>query len=149
MTSPECAECDGERGCLHGDVDPHPIDLRAVLEDLRSKVRLAVFLCGGIRVELFLPWHPFHHRVLDRSPVRGLEGREIPIHAAEDLIVFKKIFDRPKDLTDIKAMLLAQSGTLDLERVRTDARELLTEEGFRELERLLLEYGRPGSNPEG
>lgn len=127
-------------GYLHGH-DGRPIDLRAVLSDLRGKAHLAVFKCQGIRVELFVPWHPFHHQVLDRSPERDLEGRRIRIHAAEDLIVFKKIFDRPKDLIDIKGMLLAQRGKLDLVRLRDDAKQFLSDTSLAELERLLAEFG--------
>ena len=128
-------------GCQHGDARPQPIDLRAVLADLRGKSHLAVFLCQGVRVEVFAPWHPFHHRVLDRSPQRDLEGRQIRIHAAEDLIVFKKIFDRPKDLGDIRAMLMTQKGSLDLARIREEAKALLSDESWNELDALLTEYG--------
>lgn len=124
-------------GCLYGDDVPRPIDLKSVLGDLRGKAHLAVFVCRGIRVEIFVPWHPFHYRVLDRSPERDLEGRRIRIHTAEDLVVFKKIFDRPKDLTDIQAILMAQQGKLDLERIRTEANGLLTEDGWKELEALI------------
>lgn len=128
-------------GCAHGDRDPRPVTLRPVLDDLRGKAHLAVFLCRGIRTELFVPWHPFHHRVLERSPERDLEGRRIRIHAAEDLVVFKKIFDRPKDLGDIKAILLAQKGKLDLERLRSDAQELLSDTSYAELEALIERFG--------
>jgi hypothetical protein len=76
----------------------------------------------------------------------GLEGQAIPVHAAEDLIVFKKIFDRPKDWADIKAMLLAQKGLLDLNRIRTEAGHLLTAESLEELDRLLSEYGAPSAD---
>jgi hypothetical protein len=124
-------------GCLRGEVDPKPIELRAVLEDLRSKAHLAVFQCGGVRTEVFTPWHPFHHRVLDRSPEQDLEGRRVRIHAPEDLIVFKKVFDRPKDIQDIKAILLALSGRLNIARMMADARELLTDEGWNELDLLV------------
>lgn len=128
-------------GCRHGDRELRPLELRAVLNDLRSKAHLAVFLCRGIRTELFVPWHPFHHRVLDRSPERDLEGRRIRIHAPEDLIVFKKIFDRPKDIGDINAILMAQRGRLNLDRLKADAEGLLTDDSFRELESLIAEFG--------
>jgi len=128
-------------GCLHMARDARPIELRPVLDDLRSKAHLAVFLCSGIRVEIFVPWHPFHHRVLDRSPERDLEGRKIRIHSPEDLITFKKIFDRPKDIADIKAMLLAQRGRLDIPRLMADARELLPDEECSQLQSLIDEYG--------
>ena len=86
---------------------------------------------------------PFHQRVLDRSPLHELRGRKIPIHTAEDLIVFKKIFDRPKDiqdLRDIRAIIMTQRGRLDVERLRSDARELLPAESTEEIEQLLREH---------
>lgn len=141
LKAPALVEELAAAGCSHGERDPRPVELRPVLDDLRSKAHLAVFLCRGVRTELFVPWHPFHHRVLERSPQRDLEGRPIRIRAAEDLIVFKKIFDRPKDIGDIKAVLLTQQGRLDLERLRSDARELLTTESFGELEALLSQFG--------
>jgi hypothetical protein len=113
------------------------IELRSVLADLRSKAHLACFQYRGVPVEAFVPWHPFHHEVLRRSPLRDLGGRQIRIHAPEDLIVFKKIFDRPKDLQDIRAMLLTNKGHLDLDRIRRDARVLLTDSSWNELDDLL------------
>lgn len=124
-------------GCLHGEVNPRPIELRAVLDDLRRTATPAVFLHRGTRLELFTPWHPFDHRVLDRSVERELEGRRIRIHTAEDLVVYKKTFDRPKDLMDIKAILLAQKGGLDTARMLGDARDLLSDESWKELSDLV------------
>jgi hypothetical protein len=139
LRAPALVEELQKAGCLHGDVSPRPVELREVLADLRGKTHLAVFRLRDVRIEIFTPWHPFHRRVLDRSPERELAGRRIRVHSAEDLIVFKKIFDRPKDITDIRAMLLAQRGRLDLDRIRSDARDLLGDESLAELERLLRE----------
>lgn len=136
---PSFVEALATEGCLHGEDEPHAPALRAVLDDLRGSGRMAVFHCFGVRVEVFVPWHPFHRAVLARSPERDLEGRRIRIHAAEDLIVFKKIFDRPKDLTDIRAILLAQKGRLDLARIRRDAAGLLADDSLAELDRLIDE----------
>lgn len=97
-----------DRGAGQGDAEPGPLDLRQTLSDFRSKRHFATFWLQEIRVEKFVPWHPFHSRVLDRSPERDLEGRRIRIHAAEDLVVFNKIFDRPKD---IQAILSGPQGT--------------------------------------
>jgi hypothetical protein len=52
--------------CQHLNPDARALDLRAVLEDFRSRAHLAAFACRGIRTELFLPCHTFHYRVLDR-----------------------------------------------------------------------------------
>jgi hypothetical protein len=137
---PELVDEFSSAGCRHLNPDSRPLDLRAVLQDFRSKAHLAAFACRGIRTEIFFPWHPFHYRVLERSPERDLEGRKIRIHAAEDLIVFKKVFDRPKDIGDIKAMLMAQKGKLDIERLLSDAQQLLSDDGYRELESLIGQF---------
>lgn len=126
-------------GGLRDTVPFRALDLPSVLADLRGPQRFTTFLLDGIPVELFTPWHPFHHRVLERSPERDLEGRRIRIHSPEDLIVIKKVFDRPKDLMDIRAVLLAQKGALDLVRIRQEAKVLLTDESWRELDRLIVE----------
>jgi hypothetical protein len=118
-----------------------PVKLQRILSELRAKPYWTVLYCHGIRIEFFAPWHSFHHRVLERSPSRQLEGRAIRIHSAEDLIIFKKIFDRPKDIIDIKAMLLAQKGRLNLERLRSDAKTLLTDGSLDELNRLISDFG--------
>jgi hypothetical protein len=141
IKTPALVEAFATGGCLHGAREPRPVQLRPVLEDLRSGSHLAVFLCRGIRTEIFVPWHPFHWQVLERSPERELDGLKIRVHAPEDLIVFKKIFDRPKDITDIKAMLMTQKGKLDLERLKSDARSLLTDDSFKELTSLIDEFG--------
>ncbi|HLQ37459.1 MAG TPA: hypothetical protein VK348_06645 [Planctomycetota bacterium] len=137
LKAPALVDALAGAGFRHGDLDSRPVELVPVLADLRSRAHLAVFQYHGVRVEVFVPWHPFHQRVLRRSPERALNGRTIRIHSAEDLIVFKKIFDRPKDLQDIRAMLLANKGLLDLEQIRGEARGLLTEQSWRELDVML------------
>jgi hypothetical protein len=134
---PRMLEALAGSGFRDGTPQAGVIDLRAVLADLRSQAHLARFQYQGVPVETFVPWHPFHHEVLRRSPIRELGGRQIRIHAPEDLIVFKKIFDRPKDLQDIRAMLLANKGQFDAERIRRDARGLLTDASWKELDELL------------
>ncbi len=138
---PPLVEALGEAGCLQGGPAPKPIALPAVLADLRAKAHLTVFQWEAVRVEVFVPWHPFHQRVLARSPARDFAGRTIRIHSAADLIVFKKIFDRPKDVADIKAMLLTQKGRLDVPALLAEAKDLLPDESWRELRDLAARYG--------
>lgn len=118
-----------------------PFDLEVVLRELRGNAHMVAIQLGGVRVEIFAPWHPFHQRVVQRSPERDLGSRKIRIHPPEDLIVFKKIFDRPKDLQDIRAVLLANRGLLDLDQIRREAARLLTDASMDELEQLLVQHG--------
>ena len=55
--------------------------------------------------------------------------------------MFKKVFDRPKDIADILAILVAQKGRLDLERVKADARAFLADGSYGELEALIARFG--------
>lgn len=128
-------------GARQASHPPKPLELRAFLADLRSASHMAAVWLDKVKVEFFVPWHPFHHRVLERSTERVLDSLPIRIHAAEDLIVFKKIFDRPKDIQDIKAMLMARRGLLDLERLRSDARQFLEEASWQELDAMIRTYG--------
>ncbi len=117
-----------------------PLELARVLEDLRRCARVARLLCFGIRVEVFAAWLPFDHEVLRRAQLRSLDGRKIRVHSPEDLIVYKKVFNRSKDIEDIKAILVAQAQRLDLGRIRDAARLLLDAAGAEELEQLIRDF---------
>jgi len=119
-----------------------PLDLRRVLSDLRGKTHMTALRCFGVRVEIFVPWHPFDHEVLRRSLEQQFDGRKIRIHAPEDLIVYKKVFNRSKDIEDIKAILAAQVGKLDLGRIRAGASQLLDEASMRELDDMIRQFYR-------
>jgi hypothetical protein len=121
---------------------PQPLDLKRVLADMRGKGHQTRLLCFGVRVELFAPSHPFDHEVLRRAREEPFDGRMIRIHAPEDLIVYKKVFNRSKDIEDIKAILAGQPGALDLARIRDGARRLMDEAGARELEELIGQFYR-------
>lgn len=137
VTVPRLVDALAAEGCTR---DPSgALELAPILADL-DVGRFTAVRCFGVRVELFTAWHAFHRGVLERSALRDLEGRKIPVHAAEDLIVFKSFFGRPKDIQDIKAMLMTQRGRLDLKLIRAGASELLPGDAIEELEQLLNEH---------
>lgn len=131
-------DVDGEAGTEL----PRPLDLRRVLADLRGRAHMTRVLCFGVVVEIFAPWHPFDHEVLHRAREQPFAGRKIRIHSPEDLIVYKKVFNRSKDIEDIKAILAAQAGALDLDRIRAAASRLLDETATKELEELIRQFYR-------
>ena len=49
-------------------------------------------------------------------PVEVAPGVTVPIISAEDLIVTKILSGRPKDLEDVRGVLLAQAGRVDVEQ---------------------------------
>jgi hypothetical protein len=67
-------------------------------------------------IDLFFAYDPLHRSCLARLRVVpfGADAR-IPILSAEDLTIFKVLFDRAKDWVDLRELLFAQAGGLDLE----------------------------------
>jgi hypothetical protein len=68
----------------------------------------------GIAVDLFFPQHEFHAAVAEATAMRPFARADylLPVIAAAHLVVFKALFDRPKDWVDIAAML--DAGTVDV-----------------------------------
>ncbi len=64
-------------------------------------------------IDVFFAAEPFHFEVATRCRVVPFEDRQIRVLAAEDLAVFKALFDRTKDWADIEAMI--DSNAIDLQ----------------------------------
>lgn len=77
----------------------------------------------GYRIDAFVPFHAFHAEVRARVQTVSFFNRSLPIISAEDLMLFKVIFDRPKDWLDIAN--LAAAKPIDKAYVRRWAAELL------------------------
>jgi hypothetical protein len=65
-------------------------------------------------IDLFFSYDPLHDRCAERARrVPFGDGVTLPILSAEDLAIFKVIFDRAKDWTDIDEMLYALGAEFD------------------------------------
>lgn len=64
-------------------------------------------------IDLFFAADAFHGEVAGRCRVVPFAGRSIRVLGAEDLAVFKALFDRPKDWLDIATMV--ESSALDVD----------------------------------
>ena len=84
------------------------VDLTRVLED--EQVRL---WWGRTPVDLFFRASEFHDAAADRAEMHPFGAHALPFLSAQDLVVFKSLFDRPKDWVDISAMHAA--GAFDVE----------------------------------
>lgn len=88
-------------------------DVRRCMED--GQIRLWHGLPKqGIAVDLFFPQHRFHQAVAAATSPRPFARPDyhLPVIAAAHLLVFKVLFDRPKDWVDVTAML--DAGTVDV-----------------------------------
>jgi hypothetical protein len=74
-------------------------------------------------IDIFFSADQFHAAVARRRQTVPFEGRTISILSAEDLAVFKAMFDRTKDWADIEAM--AEHGALDCRLAATRLQQVL------------------------
>lgn len=132
------------RGTLDVDVtlflDPErPSECIHLLQDIDCEVMVSEALATlkehgfcraqyrGLRLDIFLPIVPFYEEAREKRARVKLEGQEIYVWSAEVLSVFKMMFFREKDLTDLRRILHVQAERLDRGWVR---------------ERLQLMYGK-------
>lgn len=73
---------------------------------------------GGMRVDVFVPSIPLSESAEKRVRKGVLLGRPIAMLSAEDLVVFKLLFFRAKDLSDIARLVAFQGAALDRDYVR-------------------------------
>ena len=84
-------------------------DADVVEAGTRDQVRL---WWDATPIDVFFAADQFHFDVAARCRVVPFEGRRITVLSAEDLAVFKAMFDRTRDWADIEAMV--ESNSVDL-----------------------------------
>lgn len=102
---------------------------------------------SAIPLDLVIAGSGLDDEFLDRARVVDVGGVEVPVISPEDLLAMKVLAGRPKDLADIRGVLLEQRGKLDLQRTRDvlAAFEEATEERtlLASFDRLLDEASNP------
>jgi predicted nucleotidyltransferase len=75
---------------------------------------------NGVDLDVSLAAFEFEREVLDRaSPFEFEPGVRLRTCSAEDLIVYKAVAGRPRDVGDIQTVVARQVRHLDVDRVRT------------------------------
>jgi hypothetical protein len=83
-------------------------------------------------IDLFFAYDPLHDQCRERMQrVPFGDGASIPVLSAEDLAVFKAIFDRAKDWRDLREMLFALGGSFDAAYALLWLRRILAEDDAR------------------
>lgn len=95
----------------------------------------------GMRIDVFVAFARMHEGVRERRQRVPLRGRDVWVLSAEDLLIFKMLFDRPKDWIDIEAMVAVRASNLD-ERLLQELFEEWVGPGDSRLDRLRGLLGR-------
>ncbi|MHB8574021.1 MAG: nucleotidyl transferase AbiEii/AbiGii toxin family protein [Dehalococcoidia bacterium] len=102
---------------------------------------------GALPVDLFFANTPFHEAIATCTrEVEYVDGTTIPVISAEDLILCKALFNRPKDWIDIENIVAVQAH-LDVGHLYRWLQDFPDPEGERlpRIDRLLAERQRGGS----
>lgn len=94
---------------------------------------------SGVRVELFVPAVPLQEQILRRAVSLPIGDREARMTTAEDLILLKLAFHRPKDIHDVRGILWVQRGKLDYDYLNEWSAKALDEAAQSELRQLVEE----------
>lgn len=116
-----------------------PITVPRMREQAENDKLIECFF-DSIRVELFLPAVALQEEILRRAVMVPINGREFLATTAEDLILLKMAFHRPKDLMDVRSILWVQRGQLDLDYIRNWSSRSHDAQTRQELEQLIEHY---------
>jgi len=73
---------------------------------------------SGVPLDLSLAWLPFEDEAIRAGQECDYAGVRIRVPRPDDLIVYKLVAARPRDLDDAETLLLLHGRTLDVPRIR-------------------------------
>lgn len=96
---------------------------------------------GASHLDVFLGATPFDREACRRRKLVRILGRDVYVASPEDLVVYKIIAGRPRDISDVESVLVRQKGALSVEYmerwIATIAQDLRRPELIERLDRLL------------
>jgi len=103
------------------------IDLYQAIRTWRED-HLLEFSLGAVRVDWIKAVLPVFERILGRARWEDVGGAKIRVAGAEGLLLLKLIAFRSRDQEDMRGILAANPGVLDLELVRREWHALSTDD---------------------
>jgi predicted nucleotidyltransferase len=119
------------------------VDLSRNMSELRDH-GLTSIRFDDVLIDLMQPALPLYAHVLDRAIDATIQGKQVRISSAEGLIVMKSVAMRPQDEADLRELITAYGGNLDIDYVRRELDTVMSVDDPRrlKLEALIEELGR-------
>jgi len=96
-------------------------------KDLALSAQLLPILVQGITIDLSFGLTGFEQQVIKRASLETVaDNFIIKVATSEDLIIFKCLAGRPKDIQDIDSIISKNKSVLDLEYIKSILKELET-----------------------
>jgi hypothetical protein len=83
----------------------------------RSHVLLVQHQASGVPIDISLAWLPFEDEALARAVRRDFAGASLPFVEPEDLLIYKLVAARPRDLEDAERLVVLHGERMDFARV--------------------------------
>jgi predicted nucleotidyltransferase len=104
------------------------IPLQILVEDVQSFVKQTMVLPAmheptGIRVDFIFSFTPYEAQAIKRAKLVEMRGQRVCFAAVEDLIIHKIFAGRPRDIEDVRKILL-KDHKLDIQYTEKWLREL-------------------------
>jgi len=120
-----CLEVFASLGVDVSELDPHALERQLTLH------------WGHTPIHVFFSYDPFHDSCRSRVRRVPFAGSEISILSAEDIVIFKLIYDRPKDRSEVREVLFCMGERMDVSYTLEWLDRLLSEDdqrlvGFRQ-----------------
>ena len=120
--------------------------IEGAIEFARSRhIFLAEHRPSGVPIDVSLAWLPFEEEAIAAAEVREFAGVRTRVARPEDLVIYKMVAARPRDLDDIENLLAVHGRSMNLRRVRAVVADFAAVLEDRErpaiLERLLRQAG--------
>ncbi len=100
---------------------------------------LSTIRYGAVRVDILDAVIPIFRRTVEQATEAEVQGRRVKIARAEELIALKIIASREEDLRDVRGVLTARAGAIDLEAVRRNLKDCCDDARIGAFERLVKE----------
>jgi hypothetical protein len=85
-----------------------------------TQEHLTVLRFRGVRVDWLKPVLPLYQHVIDSATPESWLGDTVNVATAESLILTKLVASRPQDLADIRELLAANRGRIDIDWIRKE-----------------------------
>jgi hypothetical protein len=83
----------------------------------RSHVLLVQHQASGVPIDISLAWLPFEDEALARAVRRDFAGAILPFVEPEDLVIYKLVAARPRDLDDAERLVVLHGRQMDFARI--------------------------------
>jgi hypothetical protein len=95
------------------------VELPKNIQELRDD-GLTTIQFGDVLIDLMRPVLPLYSHVLDRAVATNILGQTVRVSSVDGLIVMKLVSFRPQDQADIRDLIDAYRGRLDLDYIRNE-----------------------------